>query len=536
MFITKVSSISRTSNPSFLNKDLPWKKVGTCAGSIEAFKNIYGAKKVHAVCQRYGLTYLEKKKEPLKLEYRRKFQVGLNDISYDDLSIFVTKLKKRESLTKVEVDLAKALGIDKINCIKQFEQISQLPASLFNELLKTYQTIVSSYNIVQFVPLDIAYITGVPHCYLEHGFINFRKGRSFEDEERVRLYDELSQLGPEEQTRYCEILSKILVKKHLYYENASTNDRNMGMLIPGLKDRLGNATWYRVEELMDSGLGKFGYRLVPATEDYAEEMPELLLFRSSASLPTAVDCFTSYLSDLNIAPPGYISRYACREQEARWISDSTSKPSRKNRPLLITGHSLGASNIQIAFLNLQKRGIWPKRKITLELFDSPAIKNQDARNFAGWIDSQKIEEPFLINYYVSKGDPVPIAGYVLGSSYLGNYIKSPLVQASVRKLSLKEGVTDPSILGLTAHARIYFRGKADKDYNSVKLTIEQYDQEKKWVRVTANIARIGAALVFWSTLGLLGSLKRIFVGRQHHDALIVQLFKDTFKCGKNKTN
>jgi hypothetical protein len=180
-------------------------------------------------------------------------------------------------------------------------------------------------------------------------------------------------------------------------------------------------------------------------------------------------------------------------------------------------------------LNLVKSGRWVDLKISLELFDSPAIERSDVKKFARWYQSQPFSQPLSFNYYLSKGDPVSLAGSVISSSYLGNYITKENCSSAVYKNALTPaGRKKKEIACDGPHDRMFGRGQEGIDFLSEQKTITQIDHEKKRMRFVINIIKLFVMAVVWPTIGLLGVVKRFFFGRRHHDATIVTLFRKCF--------
>ncbi len=515
-------------------------KLPATSRSLPALCAIYGQSKVEEVCARYHLFPSVKQpllfQKPLANKIFHKLLIGLHDINSHDIERFITKLKTNAPLSKYETDALHTLHTINpahVTTLKKCSSITTLDGDLLNLLITTLKEPNQSYKLDKLV--DLEKISGLPGKYIKHGWFSHKKGRSLEDEERLKIYQEIDSLAPTDHTRYCEILAKILVKKHLYYENNHTHARHMGMLIPGLKGNDGHPRWYRVDDIMDSGLGKFAYRLVPATQDYAVDMPDIVLYRSTASLPTASDALSSTLTDFNIRPPGYLGRYACLTQECAWLAKATPSPSiETTRPLLITGHSLGAATSQLALINLQRSGQWPNRKISLELFDSPAIDAHDVRRFAKtWIKQKREVSPELsFNYHVSKDDPVPLAGALWNSSYLGNFFVDEegndisqhyQVSAVVHKQALTDvGAKNIAVSGIVgAHGRMFYRGKENIDYIDQRVSIAEYDRSVKWRRRLLNSTfKVVGSILAWTFIAPPGLLKRFLFGRRHHNAII----------------
>lgn len=511
------------------------------AAFLRLVGEIYGVKKVQQVCSRYHISTSLKEDKPLKLGDVKKLQAGLSDITMKDLDKVLKKVRQGDPMSLREEEAVKSLDREEL---KKYRNASELPLTLFTPLLRAMQAPGASTGASSRYSsaLDLKKITGIPgpffsREYILYGLLSHEKGRSLEDAQRLKLYEELASLGPRDQTRYCELLSKILVKKHLYYEKKGSDELQLGMLVPGLPGPHGEERWYKVGELLDTGWGKFAYRLVPATMDYPADMPDLLLYRSTASLPTSMDQFPSVLSDANVFPPGYLFREQGKAQERAWLTHPTPAPGGGVRPLLITGHSLGASNCQLALMNLSKEegATWPNRAVSLELFDSPAIARQDAEDFKKWFDAQGGEASLTFQYYVSKGDKVPLSGALSGSSYLGRDITKNGSSAIVHDMGLTQaGMKREELTGLGAHGRIYSRGVEGVDYQDRRVTIEQFDKENRYKRLAVTLATRAAALLVWATIGVGGGLKRFLFGRRHHDPVMLQLFRKAIERLKPK--
>lgn len=364
----------------------------------------------------------------------------------------------------------------------------------------------------------LANITGIPSRYFAYGWFSFTRSIPSEDAERRMLYRELRALTHEQWPLYAEILTKILVKKPLYHTQGNPSDFQTGLLVPAPKDQAGNKQWYVIEEILDTGLGKFAYKLAPATQKYNKELPDLLLYRSSATLPTSKDCFSSYLTDFNCLPPGYLARRTAKEVEKRWIK--TSSDTNTQRPLCLIGHSLGGSHIQLALHDYCITEQTLPRPTSCYIFDSPALAQAEVKQFANWTQKQN-SLPLELYYYVSDKDPVPAAGALFSASaYLGNGAK--IDKASVQKCTLtKEGKTKPSLTGLGPHARIFFRGKQDQDYTSTSSTIADFDKSMRTTRRLVVLPRLLFFPLVWLTIGSSGLLKRCVMGRRNHQSSLI---------------
>ena len=169
---------------------------------------------------------------------------------------------------------------------------------------------------------------------------------------------------------------------------------------------------------------------------------------------------------------------------------------------------------------MQQTQTKPERKISLELFDSPAISSRDAREFADWVNQHGLSDGLQFHYYVSKGDLVPFAGSLRSSTYLGNGLEANKGIAEVHIMQLtKEGSGQKVISALGPHGRMFFRGNEGVHYIDKQMTIMQFDKKQKLGRLANIIPKLVGAMIVWPTIGVVGSLKRLFWGRRHHPSI-----------------
>ncbi|MDB2613653.1 hypothetical protein N9Y92_00660, partial [Chlamydiales bacterium] len=508
----------------------------------------YGEVKSKTIFQRYGWNSEMASEKSLSSKQIEQLKIGMSDINANDLQDFLSKIVNTDFTSNHLYSIAYA-NLKHKEDFAAYNDIAKLPPHLFNDLINALSDAVPELHNETKGDTTVDKISGFPEKYFKYGIFSFRSGRSSEDHERLSLYSELKNIPIEEKGKYCEIMSKILAKKHMFLEDTSETPIG-GILVPGMTmmvDGKKIKTWYKVEEIMDPGYGKMAYRLVPATEGYPEEMPDLIIYRSTASLPTSTDSMGTIASDINpFQTPGYLSRNKDKEKELDWLTRSTpSSSTTKQRPLLITGHSLGGSLAQIALSTLQQEGKWPERTISVELFDSPAISESDTESFAKWYKKDPVTtlHPLSIHYHISEGDPVPKGGIKYLGENCGNI-------ASVSKKTLTETgrknhevAIKASMPGATkslekdrvigAHSLIWLRGKKDSDYNELILPVEDYNKEMYAKRLLINstvtkIALYASASIitvglFPAVLGLI-LLKRAVWGRRGHGTKISALF------------
>lgn len=195
-----------------------------------------------------------------------------------------------------------------------------LPSSIFNRLIDILQPPVTdaAYGDAVYTGKKItAPIKGAYHDGYFHVF--FRPW--LDQQELLQLFPEMQQTT--DWNAYYELLSKAFVKKHLVRED-STNAWRVGALIPAPNSKTGQKQWYRVDEVIDSGFGKFYYVLVPASDNYDKDMPIIRLYRSTASDPCAMGGGPTVLRDIYPrAPLGYLYSDSSPMQDQEWINKTT---------------------------------------------------------------------------------------------------------------------------------------------------------------------------------------------------------------------
>lgn len=474
---------------------------------LKEIREMYGEKKVKLVLNRYKNS-IDPHNPIISESHIGKIQLALNSITEEELQDFLNSILTLHFESK-RTHLAFAnLGSTIKNQIKELGQdhlpVSKLPAPIFNALLSAFKRPLPEFKKTRMLKkINI----GSKQNPIQYGSLTPTKKRMREDEERASLYQELESL--DNWLCYNEILAKLLVKKQFYHEEAE--ELLLGIYLPA-PSKDGEARWYKVDSIIDSKTGKCAYHLIAATKDY-KDLPDIILYTSSLLAHHG----------LTIQPPAYASYEKEQEKELKWLKTSSETQDGSMRPLLIIGHSLGGSYAQMAMINfqrhLQKTGDLLPRTIELCIFDSPAIKASDVRNFAKWIHSQEEGKKkaffthLVFNYYVSEGDPVPNIGFLFGSSYLGK-IKNKDI-AHVHELSLTEqGAKNSALNGFGTHTRVFFRGKTG-DYIMNTLTIKQYDKKKTVPRLCVNTARALTSLILWTTLELFKKTRGLFLKKIH---------------------
>lgn len=350
-------------------------------------------------------------------------------------------------------------------------------------------------------------VEGIISGHQDDSYYQFWFSYSKDMQERLQLYETILKLSdrvPENQvdTAYDEILVKALAKKAIHE----------GMLIP-----TPSGEWYRVEKRIFTERSKLAFYLKPVTEDSA--LPDRLMYRSTASMPSSLDSFTTIVSDANpFEPPGYLWANAGFQEELKVINNS-------NRELKVIGHSLGGSHAQILMINLMKhmkktRYRLGNKKLSFSCFDSPAIKEKDAKKFKRWAMRSEDAKNVQIHYFFSQGDIVPGAGDLhLGHGTYGTKVKVKFHLLKPIDQHLPE-------LKINSHGRFYFLTRAGIDFEDKEGDARALDafNAECW-RETVEWIRTSTGLVIAPLVAIPGFLKRVFIQntRENRDPLINQV-------------
>lgn len=338
------------------------------------------------------------------------------------------------------------------------------------------------------------------------------------DKERLQLYKKIMTHHPkipEDKLEifYDEILAKAMVKKEMPedvymptpWKHISSDGTEAGM------------KWYEVKKRIVTGRAKFAYYLE------GHRLKDRLVYRSTSSSPSALDSFTTVLTDLYpFAPPGYKwKRYGQNEEREILFKN-------KERPLRLVGHSLGGSHVQLFLMNFIKQhnvivNDLPDRDIECVTFDSPLIKKNAARTFSYWLDQPENKlraKRISIEHYSSKGDPVSFLGDVpLGWKCDRSTLKN------FKFVSLSSKNPDHPEMKLHPHNRRYYSARPGVDFIEKEMNVDQYHREN-W-RFVEVIRRI-VGLFLYPVILVFGFLKRFFFGWRGGIPGIVRVFHKIF--------
>jgi len=495
----------------------------------------WGRPRVERVLNRYkySFTNLIKSGKPLRARDVNTLTLGLVDFFEEDLERCLKNILK---ITSGKADSGILPAREKRLLMKQLDIADEngLNAQLQNLFQRVTDTSTRKlppnlYALVQNAvhaspkELELSF-HGKPSKGVVIGHLEKYKHRLFyirkmEDKQRLQLYHKLMNMGSYASPNrfleaYDEILTKGLVKKEM----------DEGMLVP---TPLQNCSWLRVNKKIITGRAKLCYHLEQANGSDTN-VPDFLIYRSTTRFPSAVDSFTSWVTNTHpTRPPGY---YWKRSGETRIDPIFHAN---LHKELRVVGHSLGGSFAMLAILNRIKKNKsainkLPKRHITVVTFDSPAIRRKACHFFAKWIQNPKYVEfakRLAVHHYFSKGDYVPGAG----GAHLGCYAdKSKLREYSVTLLERKND--DMAPLKLHPHTRLYFSTKEGSDFSSKKISIEKFDNQK-WRRFIEILRRVLGCFILpiaWT----IGFTKRFFFGRRGRPSGIRRIWNRIFSKKK----
>lgn len=482
----------------------------------------WGKQRVSRVAKEYcpGFTpeFVHKTK-PLYVRHVREMMMGLADFDEADLISCFEKIKKicegkakvdtlpKRSLYKLQSALGKENFQQKLR--NHFEghldkPILKLPLEQFKTLQKAVFLNQEELELTFHGKRLEGAITG--HCLPI--IRKFFYSKTYELQQRLQLYQKLMVMGPKTHINqsFHELLVKGIVKK---------DHMHKGIYIPTPATFEGGSeiNWYRIDRKIMTGRSKVAYHLTQAN-NHASLMPDILMYRSSATCPSALDSFTSWVTDsYPIAPPGYFWKKLGIKKEEIVLNTNT------DRPLRIMGHSLGGSYAQLAIINHMAKTL-PARKLEVITFDSPAIKKTDANAFSTWVNNNSIKAKnisihhwfsqgtatkFSFPHYFFNGDITPGGGEI----HLGHGIDPSKLKGAGCTILKKKNPGVPS-LNLPAHGSLYFSADSRNDFEKKTTTIEEYNAQE-W-RKTSEMLRKFLGAIFFVFFFIFGYLSRLIFG------------------------
>ncbi|WP_194848060.1 hypothetical protein [Candidatus Neptunochlamydia vexilliferae] len=240
-----------------------------------------GADKVKQIEKTYGFSLDEMIKTSTPLEPRHVyfFNIGMNNIEDKDTSNLYKRIKDNEPLTGREKRAVEKLEIN-LEAIK-----TQTYEESFATLMQILETPSEDWGRL-YTGREFGKVIGGSYNKDIEDRDTFRPW--VDQQELLQVYQLLKnpfsrgnvdQSTPEgRQTLdrfFFEMLTKVVVKKHLMRKGSDGTWR-VGAIIPSpYKDKKGNTIYYRVEQGVDSGFGKFWYVFRPISDD-----PTILVIRA----------------------------------------------------------------------------------------------------------------------------------------------------------------------------------------------------------------------------------------------------------------
>lgn len=462
--------------------------------------------------------------KPLTVKTINKISLGVSDFYAEDLHLGWNRIQKIckgeskiESLPKRERrKLMGSFGVDNGAALLSNIQSTFGPhvGTAYDSLPPAIHTLLSTTILLNAKELEHSFqgkriegvITGYPPLSLKY----FIYPKAYEDQERLQLYQTIfslkSRVVPEAiEKAYNELLAKAMVKKHMLD----------GTLVPAPPELTKNdfgATFYQLEKKIITGRGKYALNFSQMHEN-GHKLPDILLYRSTCSIPVMQDAFTTVATDaFPFRPPGYLERYAGKKEEDEILFK------RLDTPLKILGHSLGGSHTQLFLINrLKKKGkniecSLPNRNIELITFDSPALKASDSKMCSQFLSNPanaELAKRIAIQFYFSSEDLIPGGGGL----HIGVGVAKEALN-TVNCFVLDALNLNSSPLKLHPHGRFYYLTRPEVDFKERSTEIETFNQ-RNWRKTVEVIRKVTGTIIFPPVM-ILGYTKRFFLGWRDH--------------------
>lgn len=504
----------------------------------KSFVSEWGQERVDRALAKYdiNLKKMHAQGKPLTVKTINKVSLGVSDYCADDLYLGWNRIQKIchgqtgvESLPKRERrKLMEAFKVDSGTGLlaKIQDTFGPHAGTDYKELHPNLHSLLSSAILLNARELELAFhgkriegiVTGYPPLSTKY----FVYPKAYEDQERLQLYQTIfslkSRVVPEAiEKAYDELLAKALCKKQM----------SDGTIIPAPQDMAQNnfgASFYMLEKKILTGRGKYGLHLSQMHKN-GPKLAEIILYRSTSSIPVMPDSFPTIATDANpFCPPGYMERYAGKKIEDEILYK------RLDIPLKIIGHSLGGSHTQLFLVNrLKKKGKTiecklPDRDIEFITFDSPALKAKDSKMCSEFLSdpaNARFAKKVSIQLYFSKEDFVPGGG--------GLHIGVGVAKEALNKVNclvLDALNLNSNPLKLHPHGRFYYLTRPEVDFREMNTEIETFN-ERNW-RKTVEIARKVTGVIIFPPVMVLGHTKRFFFGWRGHPSGMRKCYNRVF--------
>ncbi|MCB1106882.1 MAG: hypothetical protein KDK76_02155 [Chlamydiia bacterium] len=279
--------------------------------TIRIFKNFLdqecGEGKRKQIESRYdiNLDAMEKAGTPLEPKHIYYFNIGMNNIEMEDVESLRQRIENKTSLTNRERRGIKKYGsgADTTNLINILRTPAEAQENVYTGR-KFKEEIRGSYN------------------------------RSIKDRETFRPWIDQQELlqtfhdienpptTANKDDYFQELLSKVVVKKHLIRSDREGNWK-VGAIIPSpYKDDEGKTVYYKVQQGVDSGKGKYWVVLAPADDNASKDLPIIRVARDTCSEKYPQRGVQTIVRDVQ-ARPGYLYHDSTEEEDRAFFKTFT---------------------------------------------------------------------------------------------------------------------------------------------------------------------------------------------------------------------
>ncbi|MBS4167408.1 hypothetical protein [Parachlamydia sp. AcF125] len=503
----------------------------------EAFVKEWGKERVDRALARYeiNLNRLHVEGKPLTASIINKMTLGVADFYVEDLHATWDKVQK-VCLDETTVDTLPSHHRKKLakilNTNSEEELKTQLTAKCLPYLSKPYDQLphalhhlLSNATLLDADELELMFqgkrMEGIITGYPPLSMLYFYYPLHVEDKSRLQLYHTILTLSkrvfakPDILTKATwEIFAKAFIKFRVAKD----------MLVPFPPETTDNNSfnWYRIMKKIEPGGSKLAFHLSQLHQG-GPELPDILCYRSTTSVPTQQKCLETLIEDSWLLGPGYFPFYRWKgmKEEDQVLFSNTHKP------LVVLGHSLGGSHSQLFLINrLQKDGPkLPDRDIHIVTFDSPAPRTKDAIKVSKFLhENHRVK----IKFYFSLQDSIPGAGGAFPGFDMAAEAINKVECIVADALKLKHPA-----LNLHPHGRFYYLSP-DLHYEERATEVEKFSSEA-WRAKTELIRKVVSLFLFPPIL-ILGYTKRLLMGRTGRSGSLRVIFNKIFRISpKPKT-
>ncbi|MGE4574309.1 MULTISPECIES: hypothetical protein [Parachlamydia] len=497
-----------------------------------SFVEEWGKERVDRTLQRYHINMrnLHAKGKPLTAGMINKISLGIADSYAEDLYLTWDRVKQvclyrapSEILPLREKrKLAELLGTDSDEALKKMliTLCEDHLTKAYDELPHELHGLFSKATLLNADELELMFqgkrIEGIITGYPPLSSLYFHYPKDVEDRGRLQLYQTIMTLS---QRVFNENIPK--ASDEIYAKALPKLTVSEGMLVPSpseISDDNGS-NWYLIKKRIEPGGSKVALHLSQLHKG-GIQLPEILAYRSTTTIPTQQKCIETVLDDSWMGGPGYFPSY-------RWKGIKEENEvlfSNLDIPLKVLGHSLGGTHAQLFLINrLKKRSkspdrpALPNRDIHIISFDAPATSVKDATEAGNYLSTNP---RIAVNYFFSYEDSIPGAG----GAFLGFDMAKEAIN-KVRCTTLGTANIDHPALKLHPHGRFYYLSP-ETYYTEMATEVENFSSQA-W-RAKVELIRKTVSFFLFPPVFVLGYTKRFFVGRTGKPSGIRFIFNKIF--------